>query len=89
VLLDLWFSVLCFVERCFSFVLFPLAIVLFVPLWITAFGYPFDIFKLFLVKRHYHLYSGKWNYRIRLASFRFSWEAHVWSLPHMNKGTHQ
>jgi hypothetical protein len=40
----------------------------------------------YLLKEH-HLYSGRWNERIGLASFRFSWEAPVWSLSHMNKGT--
>ena len=29
----------------------------------------------------HHLCSGAWNYRIGPASFRFSWEAPVWSLP--------
>jgi hypothetical protein len=40
----------------------------------------------YLVTGH-HLYSGTLNYRIVLASFRFSCEALVWSLPHTNKGT--
>jgi hypothetical protein len=31
--------------------------------------------------------SGTLNYRIVLASFRFSCESLVWSLPHTNKGT--
>ena len=36
VLLDLWFSVLCFVDRCLYFVLFLLVIVLSVLLRFTA-----------------------------------------------------
>jgi hypothetical protein len=38
----------CFVDRCLSFVLFLLAIVLSVLLRYTDSDYPFGIFKLFL-----------------------------------------
>jgi len=35
------------------------------------------------------IYITTWNWRIGLASFRFSWEDLIWSLPHTNKGTSQ
>ena len=50
----------CFVDCCLSFVLFLLAIVLYVLLRYTDSGYPFGIFKLFLyifVYIHQHLTS--------------------------------
>ena len=40
----------------------------------------------YLVKGHY-LYSGTWNSRSGLDSFRFSSEAPEWSLSRKNKGT--
>jgi hypothetical protein len=50
----------CFVDCCLSFVLFLLAIVLYVLLRYTDSSYPFGIFKLFLyifVSIHQHLTS--------------------------------
>ena len=35
--------------------------------------------QAYLVKGH-HLYNGTWYYRIKLASFRFSWETPVWGV---------
>ena len=48
VMLDLQFSVLCFVDRCLVFCPFHLAIVLSVLLRVTNSDYPFGIVKLFL-----------------------------------------
>ena len=58
---------------------------LFQPQWDRSDHQNHQIYN-YLLKGH-HLYSGKWNERIGLASFRFSSEVSVWSLSHMNKGT--
>jgi len=50
VLGNLLFSVQCFVDRCLSFVLFLLAIILSVLLRLTASNNRFGIFKLFLLQ---------------------------------------
>ena len=48
----------CFVDRCLSFFLFLLKIVLSVLLRFTDSDYPFDIFKLFLGKRKFNINGG-------------------------------
>jgi len=64
-------KVLCvyFVDRCL-FVLFLLAIVLFVRLRFTDSGYPFGIFKLFLNSNGHYLHQYQQNEQSTLTSTR-------------------
>ena len=48
----------CFVDRCLTFFLFLLKIVLSVLLRFTDSDYPFGIFKLFLGKRKFNINGG-------------------------------